>query len=115
MAANYPEGGAQPPPPPIPPQPPMPPMKPHRGTMVLVFGILGILCCFIFGILAWVFGNNDLREMSQGLMDPAGRDSTNIGRILGIVGVALTILGVIGYAIVFAVMGKSGAFHNLPR
>ena len=29
-------------------------MRPHRGTMILVFGILGLVCCIIFGIMAWV-------------------------------------------------------------
>ena len=28
-------------------------LKPHRGGMLLAFGILGILCCLVFGILAW--------------------------------------------------------------
>lgn len=92
-------------------------MKPHRSSMVLVFGILAIVftCCPVFGILAWVFGNNDLREMNQGLMDPAGRDTTNVGRILGIIGVALAVLGVIGYVIALVLMGASGAFHGMPR
>ena len=62
-------------------------VKPHRGTMILVFGILslvlflvGSLCCFplflvglIMGIVAWVFAVPDLKEMDSGIMDPTGR------------------------------------------
>ncbi len=68
-------------------------MMPHRGTMILVFGILGIVCCLIFGILAWVMGNKDLREMDAGTRDPSGRGLTQAGKICGIVGVVLQIVG----------------------
>lgn len=60
-------------------------MKPHRGVLILVFGILGFVVCVIFGILAWTWGNNDLKEMDAGLMDPEGRGLTNAGRIIGMV------------------------------
>lgn len=69
-------------------------MKPHNGTMILVFGILGLLMCTIFGIIAWVMGNRDLKEMDAGVMDPAGRDNTKTGKILGMVGTIIAIVGV---------------------
>jgi len=46
----------------VPPGQPQMPLKPHRGVLILVLGILGIVCCFILGIIAWVMGNNDLKE-----------------------------------------------------
>ena len=46
-------------------------LKPHRGAVVLVLGILGLAVCLICGIIAWVMGNNDLREMDAGIMDPS--------------------------------------------
>ena len=52
------------------------PLKPHRGVLILVLGILGIVCCFICGIIAWVMGNGDLREMAAGTMDPSGQGLT---------------------------------------
>jgi hypothetical protein len=70
-------------------------MKPHRGVMILVFGILSIVCCFAFGIAAWVMGNSDLAEIAAGQMDPAGRDLTQAGKICGIVGLVLNGLGLI--------------------
>lgn len=64
-------------------------MKPHRGAVILAFGILGLVVCQLFGVAAWVMGDNDLKEMSSGYMDPSGRDLTQTGRILGIVSTAL--------------------------
>ncbi|HOY83893.1 MAG: DUF4190 domain-containing protein [Candidatus Cloacimonetes bacterium] len=69
--------------------------EPHRGMLVLIFGIIGLFTCAIFSILAWIFGNEDLKKMESGRMDPAGRDTTNAGRILGIIGVALNVLGLL--------------------
>ena len=71
-------------------------MAAHRGTMILIFGIIGIVCCLPFGIAAWIMGNGDLAKMDAGQMDPAGRSNTNVGRILGMINVALTVVGCIG-------------------
>ena len=70
-------------------------MKPHRGTVILVFGILGLVVCQVFGIAAWVMGNNDLREMNAGYMDSSGRDLTNAGRICGMIATVLMILSLL--------------------
>ena len=71
-------------------------MKPHRATLILVFGILSVVgVCMPLGIFAWIMGNADLKEMAAGQMDPSGRDTTNIGRILGIIGTVLLVLGII--------------------
>jgi hypothetical protein len=67
-------------------------MKQHRGVLILVFGILGLVLCPFFGVAAWVMGNNDLLEMATGRMDPTGRDLTKAGRICGMVGTALLTL-----------------------
>lgn len=68
-------------------------MKPHRGGAVLALGILGLIVCLICGIIAWVMGNEDLKQMDAGLMDPSGRGLTQAGRILGIVSVVLACIG----------------------
>jgi hypothetical protein len=70
-------------------------MKPHRATLILVLGILSIVFCAFLGIVAWVMGNADLKEMAAGTMDPSGKDMTNIGRILGIVGTVFLIIGLV--------------------
>jgi hypothetical protein len=98
--------GGQPPVQPVQAYPAGQPMRPHRGVMILVFGILGILCCFIFGIVAWAMGNGDLREMDAGRMDPAGRGLTQAGKICGIVSVVLTIVGLaISMIVLIALIG----------
>lgn len=70
-------------------------MRPHRGVLILVFGILGIVLCVIFGIVAWVMGNGDLRAMDAGQMDPEGRGLTQAGKICGMISVGLLILGIV--------------------
>ena len=84
-------------------------MKPHRGTLILVLGILGLLLCQVLGIPAWIMGNNDLKEMDVGQMDPTGRSITNAGRICGIIATILLILSLIVGIIAFAVVGFSWA------
>jgi len=79
-------------------------MKPHRGTLILVFGIVSLVVCAPLGIVAWIMGNNDLREMDSGTMDPAGRGNTSAGRICGIIGTVLLVLQVL-IAIGFVAFG----------
>lgn len=75
-------------------------MKPHRGTLILVFGILGIVTCFPLGIVAWVMGRKDLKDMDAGTMDPAGRGTTIAGRVCGMIGTLLA-----GIALLIALSG----------
>ena len=70
-------------------------MQPHRGTQVLVFGILSLVVCPFFGIAAWSMGNADLQDMAAGRMEASGRDMTQAGRICGMVGTAIAILQVL--------------------
>jgi hypothetical protein len=69
-------------------------LKPHRGGVVLSLGIIGLVVCFICGIIAWVMGNKDLREMDAGIMDPSGRGMTKAGKICGMISVILAIIGI---------------------
>ena len=65
----------------------------HRGSIVLIFGILGLLLtCPIFSIMAWVMGAKDLAKMRAGVMDPSGRDMTRVGYVLGLLWSLLCIL-----------------------
>jgi len=84
-------------------------MKPHRGVLILVLGILGLIMCGIFtGIPAWIMGKNDLKAIAAGEMDPAGQGLTKVGYILGIISVALTAIMVV-VGVVAAVAGAAGA------
>ncbi|NOS70755.1 MAG: DUF4190 domain-containing protein [Verrucomicrobia bacterium] len=80
-------------------------MKPHRGTLILVLGILGLVICGPRGIAAWIMGNADLKEMDSGAMDPSGRSTTNAGKICGMIATILMILSVLAMIAIFAIFG----------
>lgn len=88
-------------------------LAPHRGTTILVLGILSLVCCQPIGIAAWVMGNGDLASMDRGAMDPEGRQLTQAGRICGIIGVALMVLGAVAYTLFFGVALVGGALEQL--
>ncbi len=96
-------------------------MKAHRGTLILIFGILSVLACLPLGIAAWVMGQRDLKAMDAGTMDPSGRSSTNAGRILGMIGTLLVCISVMlmfawGTLIYFSPATHSdSAPKNLPQ
>jgi predicted Zn finger-like uncharacterized protein len=71
--------------------------QPHRGTIILVLGILAIVTGLhlVLGPIAWVMGNNDLKEIHAGRMDPEGEGTTNIGRILGMVATFIGIAAIV--------------------
>ena len=71
-------------------------MTPHRGVLVLVLGILGLVGCGILtGIPAWVIGSGDLKAMDAGTMDPSGRSLTNAGKICGMIATIIAIVAVV--------------------
>jgi hypothetical protein len=86
-------------------------MKPHRGTLILVLGILGIVLCGPLGIAAWIMGNGDLKEINAGAMDPSGRSNTNAGRICGIIGTILMVVQVLAAIAFFAIFGFAALSH----
>ncbi|MBK8572619.1 MAG: hypothetical protein IPN91_08230 [Holophagaceae bacterium] len=88
------------------------PVKAHRGVMLLVFGILGILCCVIFGILAWGrLASVGAKAMAEGRMDPSGEGLTKAGKILGIIGCAFAILSIL-WVIFFGGLAALGALRG---
>lgn len=89
-------------------------MKPHRGTLILVLGILGLVICGPLGIAAWVMGNNDMREMDAGTMDPSGRGTTQAGKICGMIASILMIIGLL-FVVLFFVLGVGGAILGGSR
>ena len=88
-------------------------LRPHRGTPVLVLGILSLVIpCggWIFGIIAWAMGNGDMREMRAGRMDPAGLGTTQAGKICGMISVLLHAIGIVVWLLwVFVFVGAVAA------
>jgi hypothetical protein len=73
-------------------------MAPHRAGTILTLGILSLVCLpIIFGPMAWTMGNNDLKEMDAGRMDPSGEGMTKAGKICGIISTALMIVSCVGW------------------
>jgi predicted Zn finger-like uncharacterized protein len=85
-------------------------LEPHRGTLILVLGILSTclgafgMCCFGvllgpvalgLGIPAWVMGHGDRKRMAAGTLDPSGRGPTTGGYVCGIVGTCLGALALL--------------------
>jgi predicted Zn finger-like uncharacterized protein len=67
----------------------------HRGTLILILGILPFLIhplAPVCGPIAWFLGNHDIKEIRAGRMDPEGENSTQVGRILGMVFTLLSLL-----------------------
>ena len=61
-------------------------LEPHRGTLILVLGILSlVLCGFFTGIPAWIMGKGDLAKIKDGIMDPEGEGPTKAGMICGMI------------------------------
>jgi hypothetical protein len=79
-------------------------LEPHRGMLILGLGIGSIVLPIVLqfwligavpAILAWMWGKKDLKKMDDGEMDPEGRQYTNIGKILGLVGIIINALGLL--------------------
>ncbi len=85
-------------------------LLPHRGGLILTFGILGLVVCFILGIVAWVMGAGDLKAMAEGRMDPGGRDLTNAGKICGMVSVILAASG-LAIGVLMLALGLLASSH----
>jgi len=87
-------------------------MAPHRGVLILVFGILSWVVCVIFGIVAWIMGNSDLRAMQEGRMDPTGEGLTKAGKIVGMISVILSVVGLLIAILVLLLMGIFAAVSS---
>jgi uncharacterized membrane protein len=83
---------------------PGPVPQPHpQGTTVLVLGIVGLVVCFVAGIIALVMGNKALKEIDANPAAYNNRQSVVVGRILGIIGVAWQVIVAIIYVILIVV------------
>jgi uncharacterized membrane protein YjgN (DUF898 family) len=84
----------------------------HESTTVLVLGILSLVLCQILGPVAWVMGNRVVGQIDASQGQLGGRDTANIGRILGIIATALLALAVVG--LVFFVVILAGIAATAP-
>lgn len=80
---------------------PVPPKHPH-ATTAMVLGIVGLAgSVFLVGLslvlspVAWVMGGRAVKQIDAEPGRWSGRDEANTGRITGIIGTVLLILGVL--------------------
>ena len=78
--------------------------QPHpKGTTVLVLGIVSLFICgIILGPIAIIQGNNALKEIDANPSAYTNRQNVVIGRILGIIAIALWAIGIVINIITFA-------------
>ncbi len=75
-----------------------------RATTALVLGILGLLCCGLLGIPAIIIGKQEMNSIDQGLAPVEGRGLAQAGFILGIVSLALWVVGMLAWLAAFSSM-----------
>ena len=87
-------------------------LEPHRGTLILVLGILSlVLCGFFTGIPAWIMGKGDLAKIKDGMMDPEGEGTTKAGMICGMICCIISAV-LIGLIILLTILGGGLAALN---
>ena len=87
-------------------------LEPHRGTLILVLGILSlVLCSFFTGIPAWIMGKGDLAKIKDGIMDPEGEGPTKAGMICGMI-CCIIYAVLIGLIILLTILGGGLAALN---
>ena len=89
----------------------MGPREHPRGTLILIMGILSIVCLSILGPFAWVMGNKAIQEIDANPGAYSNRGVVNAGRICGIIGTVLLVLGIL-WVILVVVLGVFGAATN---
>lgn len=80
------------------------PMGDHpKAQTAMILGILGLVCCGIFtAIPAYIIGNNAVKEIDASGGQYGGRGMANAGKILGLIGIILTVIWIILVIIIMA-------------
>lgn len=80
------------------------PVEHPSGTTVLVLGILSLVICPVTGVFAITVGNRALREIDAQPGRYANRQQIAVGRILGIVALAVYGTLIVGYVLFVVVL-----------
>ena len=79
------------------------PMEHPQGTTILILGILSLVCCGIFtGIPAIIMG----RKAANDGQNYSNAGVIKAGLICGIIGTVLSVLGILFYIVMFAIVGS---------
>ena len=68
-----------------------------QGTLILILGIVSFFCLgIVTGTIAWVMGSKALKEIDADTGTTyTNRGQVNAGRICGLIGAILSVLGII--------------------
>lgn len=94
---------------------PLPPTIPvaatqqsSKATIAVVVGVLGIVCCGLLAPVAWYLGNEEIKAIDAGRLSETNRGMAQVGKILGIIGSILLVLGLL-WVLFFGGMAFLGA------
>jgi hypothetical protein len=76
-----------------------PPQEHPQGTLILIFGIVGIFIS-LFAAIAWYLGANAMKEIRATGIRYSNESNIDTGRLLGKI---VTIITLVGLAIVFLI------------
>jgi hypothetical protein len=82
-----------------------------QGTLILVFGILGIFVG-IFAPVAWYMGSKARKEIAAAGAHYSNEQNINIGRILGLVFTIIYIVSIVLFIIFFVVIAGLAASQS---
>lgn len=91
---------------------PMGPRDHPQGTIILILGILSLVCIQLLGPVAWIMGNRAIREIDANPGAYTNRGTVNAGRICGIIGTALLVVGVVVWILLLAA-GVMSSSNNM--
>ena len=66
-----------------------------NSTLILVLGIVGLLCCNLLGPVVWYMGKQEMQGIADGRISAANEGTAKAGMILGMIGTALLVFGIL--------------------
>jgi hypothetical protein len=82
----------------------MPPVQEHpQGTLILIFGILGIFIT-IFAPIAWYLGNKAKRDIQTSGIQYSNEQNISIGRMLGKIFTIIAIISIVFVIILWIII-----------
>jgi hypothetical protein len=88
-----------------------PPQEHPQGTLILIFGILGIFIT-IFAPIAWYLGNKAKDEIQASGFQYSNVQNISIGRMLGKIFTILAIVGIVLTIIIIIIVVAVGASQS---
>ncbi len=79
-----------------------------NATLILVLGIVGLLCCNLLGPVVWYMGKQELQGIAEGRIAAVNEGTAKAGMILGMIGTALLVFGIL-WIFLFGGMAILGA------